>query len=1245
MATINGTANNDTLTSAANADIVNGLAGSDTLYGNAGADSLYGGDGTDSLFGGTEDDILSGGLGGDTIDGGDGIDTLDYTDSNAAVDVNMNTGTTIGGHAAGDIFGLMENLRGSAFHDTLDGDNNNNVIWGLAGNDRLDGRIGADTLYGGLGDDAYFVESLDDVISELSGGGIDTVNASFTYTLGDDFENLTLFGTQSINGTGNASNNIIRGNAGAGVFTGDNHLMGLGGNDTIYGDMGLDILDGGTGNDVMYGGKMNDIYVVDSASDQVLEYITEGDDTVQASISYTLNDPLTSNHVENILLLGAANLNATGNVVANKLTGNDGANIVFGNGGNDTLRGELGDDTLDGGTGNDDMIGGAGNDIYYVDSAQDEVDEALAAGTDTVFTTVNNYALEANFEILNIGVAVLNGEGNNLDNTINGNALNNLLKGGSGNDTLNGLAGNDSLDGGTGSDSMVGGTGDDLYYVDTIGDVAVEGVTPGGYDRIHTKADHVMSAGIEEVLITSTSGVDVTGNDLNNIMTGGTGENVLIGLAGLDSLYGGNSADTLMGGSGVNLLNGGAGNDTYVLENATDVLVELAPDGTDTVEVAATYTLAANFENLTLTGTANINGTGNLLINVLTGNAGNNLLVAGDGADTLYGGAGNDLLDGGTGNDSMEGGTGDDTYTIDAANDRIRELSTGGIDTVQAFTSYTLGSFLENLDLVGAGNINATGNSLANIMWDHSGNNQLFGEGGNDTINAGDGADTLDGGTGNDSLTGGVGDDTYVIDSANDVIVELASQGTDTVISGFSLALGSTLENLTLSGNSGNSATGNGWNNVLTGNAGANLLSGLSGNDTLHGGDGADTLSGGSGNDSMIGGLGNDTFVVDSLADVVVEGASGGTDLIQTAFTTTLADHFENLTLTGTADLNATGNSVNNIITGNSGANQLLGLGGADTLNGGTGDDTMDGGIGSDSMVGGVGNDVYYVDASTDIIVEAGASGTDMVFASANYIMSSNLENLTLAGTASINATGNTSANLLTGNAGNNILIGGSGHDTINGGDGNDELNGGIGNDAMTGGFGNDIYYVNSATDLVIEGVGEGTDTVIAATSWTLSNTVENLTMTSTGGYAGTGNGFNNVIIGNTGLNTLRGMDGNDQLNGGNGNDVLTGGNGTDQFVFNTMTAGNDTITDYNTLDGGVEEGDLFVFTGLQVGSFVYMGEAAFSGGSNNSEARFDTVSKKLLIDADGNGTAEMALNVTGLTSGAQLDAADFLWN
>ncbi|HIK42402.1 calcium-binding protein [Thermoleptolyngbya sp. M55_K2018_002] len=434
----------------------------------------------------------------------------------------------------------------------------------------------------------------------------------------------------------------------------------------------------------------------------------------------------------------------------------------------------------------------------------------------------------------------------------------------------------------------------------------------------------------------------LVGTLLNDSIFGLAGNDILEGLAGNDLLDGGTGSDTMRGG---------VGNDTYIVDSPGDVVIELAGQGIDEVRSSISYTLPLNVENLTLLGTANINGTGNALNNVINGNSGNNFLFGLAGNDTLNSGDGNDYLDGGTGNDTMNGGFGDDTYIVDSAGDVAGEVA-GGIDLVIASVSHTLSLNLENLNLSGVANINGTGNAKDNVINGNAGNNFLFGLAGNDTINGGAGNDYLDGGAGIDTLSGGAGNDTYIVDSVSDVVVELAGQGIDEVRASVSHTLSANVENLTLLGAANINGTGNDLNNVINGNAGNNFLFGLAGNDTLNGGDGNDFLSGGLGNDTMNGGFGDDTYIVDSAGDVAAE-VAGGIDLVIASVSHALSANLENLNLSGVANINGTGNFRDNVINGNSGNNMLSGLGGNDTLVGGSGSDTLLGGDGNDRLRGG----------------------------------------------------------------------------------------------------------------------------------------------------------------------------------------------------------------------------------------------------------------------------------------------------
>jgi len=568
------------------------------------------------------------------------------------------------------------------------------------------------------------------------------------------------------------------------------------------------------------------------------------------------------------------------------ITGTDGNDSLLGTArddsmrglaGNDTLDGGAGADTLDGGAGSDSLRGGTGNDTYIVDAATDVIFERANEGTDSVRSSVS-WSLGSNVENLTlIGAAAINGTGNSLANVLIGNGANNALNGGAGADTLQ------------------GGAGDDTYTVDNAADVVIESANEGA-DRVNASVTTTLWVHVESLTLTGTSAINGIGNELSNTLTGNGSNN---------SLGGGAGDDTLNGGAGADTMSGGVGNDTYVVDSASDVVNENADEGIDTVQSSVNRALGGHLENLTLTGAAATVGTGNGLNNVLTGNGIGNTLDAGAGDDTLNGGAGVD---------TMIGGTGNDLYVVNTASDVVAENANEGVDTVQSSATLTLAANVENLTLMGSGNLSGTGNALANLLVGNSGNN------------------TLDGGAGVDMLRGGAGNDSYVLDDAGDVVIELADEGLDLVRAGVSAVLAAHVENLTLTGTGALNGTGNALDNLLTGNSANNMLVGGAGNDTLNGG---------AGNDTMTGGVGNDTYVVNAVADVVTEAADEGIDSVQSSITLTLVNHIENLTLTGSGNLNGTGNLLDNMIVGNGGNNALSGAAGNDTYQGGAGNDTL----------------------------------------------------------------------------------------------------------------------------------------------------------------------------------------------------------------------------------------------------------------------------------------------------------------
>ena len=469
----------------------------------------------------------------------------------------------------------------------------------------------------------------------------DTLTTDVTTTL-SNVENLTLIGINAVNGTGSANNNIITGNS------------------------ANNILNGAAGIDTLIGGLGDDIYVVDTTTDVITENVSEGIDTVQSSVTFSLAN---LGNIENLTLTGSSIINGTGNA---------GNNVITGNSANNSLSGGDGNDTLNGGAGIDTLIGGTGNDIYVVDTITDVITENIGEGTDTIQSSVTfSLANFTNIENLTlIGTSGLTGTGN------------------AGNNTIIGNVGANTLNGGDGIDSLIGGAGNDSYIVDTTTDVITENVGEGT-DTVQSSVTFSLAnlPNIEKLTLIGNSAIDGTGSGENNTITGNTTDNVL------------------NGGDGIDTLVGGAGNDTYIVDTTTDVITESAASGTDTVQSSVTFSISAlsNIENLTLTGSNAINGTGNTGNNVITGNSANNILTGGAGIDTLTGGLGVDRFGYKTLTDSLLGSANnsfDQITDFDAANDLfLVSTARTGFANLGAVTS---------LDSTGIGALLTTTNFASN---------------------------------------------------------------------------------------------------------------------------------------------------------------------------------------------------------------------------------------------------------------------------------------------------------------------------------------------------------------------------------------------------------------------------------------------------------------------------------------------------------------------------------------------------
>ena len=477
-------------------------------------------------------------------------------------------------------------------------------------------------------------------------------------------------------------------------------------------------------------------------------------------------------------------------------------------------------------------------------------------------------------------------------------------------------------------------------------------------------------------------------------------------------------------------------------------VVTAAPNGNLTLRGTVETSIVSLSEIGAGEGSDSLRGTAGS--DTLPGLAGDDRIAGLGAGDELFGNDGDDRLDGGRGADVLEGGTGDDTYLVDTSADRVIEGSGGGVDTIRSSVGLTLPAFVEKIVLTGSASIDATGNSLANVIVGNgrantlaggAGKDTLQGNGGNDVLKGASGDDTLNGGAGADDMAGGLGRDRYVVDSADDTIVEAASAGIDTVQSSIGYSLRPNLENLVLTGTSAVRAIGNGADNDITGNAAGNILDGRGG---------ADIMSGGGG---------NDTYIADDRGDRAVERSpNGGIDLVESKVGFTLGAFIEHLTLTGNGSIKGVGNGRSNTIIGNGGANELRGGGGADVLKGGAG---------ADSMYGGDGDDSYYVTGNGDRAVETRSTGgIDTVYSTVGFALGTHFENLELTGNSAIDGTGTAVANDIVGNSAVNLLTGGGGADSLKGRGGDDLLRGGPGNDSLNGGDGKDVLKGGGGADL-----------------------------------------------------------------------------------------------------------------------------------------------------------------------------------
>ncbi|MEM0908803.1 MAG: calcium-binding protein, partial [Pseudomonadota bacterium] len=558
----------------------------------------------------------------------------------------------------------------------------------------------------------------------------------------------------------------------------------------------------------------------------------------------------------------------------------------------------------------------------------------------------------------------------------------------------------------------------------------------------------------------------------------------------------------------------------------------------------------------------------------VVGTAGDDVFRPDFDAEIVHGWDGNDIITEAGPIRQYYGGKGDDTLIVTSAINSDLHDGGEGVDTIDwsrssmtvinaifdlaAETASAAGSVEQMLSfehLTGTNNNDTIlGESGGNILHGNEGNDSIDGRAGNDTITGGDGNDTLIGGEGTDSIDAGAGNDVVTIFEGHQIDNIRGGAGIDrldlSAIFGAGVVVDTDAGTYTGFGGTRNIAE---FEEIIGTQAGDFIRLDLDGN-TIDGAGGHDTLQGGFGTDTVLGGTGDDIIqVLDGEFFDAVDGGAGN-DTLDHSDVTRSGDifDFEAGIITSPFDVGTPTLSGIETYWDGSGGNTIISSG-AGSYFGNAGDDLMVANIGAlERLDGGEGNDTVDVTRSTAgqrLNLSTGVTGNPgEAF--------TNFENAR-SGVGDDTLTGRNGANRLEAGAGDDELVGGAGHDTLDGGDGRDTMEGGVGNDQ---------YYVSERREQVVEGNGEGYDTVIAAIKYRLGDHLESLILNGAPAddLAGTGNSLANDIVGDAGDNLLRGKGGDDRIYGVNGDDRITGGSGADQLSGNE---GDDTLRG----DGGAD--------------------------------------------------------------------------
>jgi len=1106
---ITGGSNSDTLIGDANANTLSGGLGDDTLFGGAGADKLIGGDGSDTVsydgdvsainislktnqgidgsgdtdsynsienvIGTSYDDTIEGDSSNNTLDGNTGKDAISYANSTnvSGVTVNLGTQTASGVDEGTDTILNFEDILGGSGNDTLIGDGGTNTITGGSGNDTLDGAAGSDKLVGGLGSDTASYENEGSLVNINLRAGTGTDSSGGT----DSYDSIE-------------------------------NVIGSDYDDTIEGNTANNVLQGGLGNDTLTFENALSGVTVNLGTTTQQNTGSDGQDTIS----------------------GFENL--TGSSSADNLTGDDNTNIIRGNGGDDSLSGGLGVDSLYGGAGNDTFKVelGDGDDIIdgYEDAQTDTDDSSNKDTLDYSLLTGNYYAnvdLSLNSAEVTDGTTtdqtdtianIENVIGSNQNDTLTGNAEVNTLSGSSGDDTFilkDGITTGDAIIGGAhtidgsgtqGSTNAYTGKGDTVDYSAVTQSINLTLTNGAGTTNVQvgaTVADHTLS-GIENIIGSDSSDDTITGN---------TAVNTILGMAGNDTIDGGDGADILDGG----FTDDGGGN------NLQTNTISFA---SSTIGVTANLTTGITSQSDIISNFTNIIGTDEAAqVDILTGDgqdnkieglAGNDTIEGLDGDDNLLGGAGNDnfILRADDGEDTIDGGEGSGD-TLDYSNltstqnlEIEIDTSTSKVATVrEGATTYT--DDVVNIENItgGAGDDTITGDAFENTLIGNAGDDILDGDFEDDKLYGGAGDDQLLGGLGDDELYGEAGDDLLSGGAGDDIIVggETAEVSGDTidysskatnldlnlmnVVGGYATAtLGTEKDSLAEIENiigtiNDDYIGGDNDSNALDGRAGADIIVGAGGDDVLSGGDDNDTFKAGLDNNVL---AGQDKVLEDG--DDGADTIDGGDEIdtvdysaISQAIEVTLNGATNTTVYVGGAGTGYADDTIKNVenVIGSSGNDIINGDSLDNILDGSAGDDTLYGAGGNDTLEGGTGiNTADYTAALNKIVVDMDIAAGEVTADGDGGV--DNLNNI-----QKIIAT--TNKDTIYGSNNDELFIGGADTDTLMGRGGDDTLYGGSFDGTNRTDSANDTVsyeYLTNGTDKVVVDLSADTGTAVVST-------------------------------------------------------------------------------------------------------------------------------------------------------------------